>query len=50
MTWPWEQFNWGVFWAVTAVLMIRGFFRLIGAISLVQISSAVVSAGGEKEG
>jgi hypothetical protein len=30
--WPWEQFDWGVFWAVAAVLLIRGFFHWIGAL------------------
>jgi hypothetical protein len=30
--WPWEQFNWGVFWAVAAVLLIWGVFRWIGQI------------------
>jgi hypothetical protein len=21
MVWPWEQFDWGVFWAVTAAIL-----------------------------
>jgi hypothetical protein len=29
MTWPWEQFNWGVFWAMAAVLAIRGIWRAV---------------------
>jgi len=32
MTWPWEQFNWGVFWAVAAVLVLRWFLRWVGQV------------------
>ncbi len=28
--WPWEQFNWGVFWAVATVVLIWELFRWIG--------------------
>lgn len=31
MVWPWEQFNWGVFWAFIAVLALRGVLRWIVA-------------------
>jgi hypothetical protein len=30
--WPWEQFNWGVFWAVAAVLLIWGLFHWVGQV------------------
>ena len=29
MIWPWEQFDWGVFWAMAAVFAIRGIWRAI---------------------
>ncbi len=32
MAWPWEEFNWGVFWAFAVVLSIRGFFRWLGEV------------------
>jgi hypothetical protein len=29
MMWPWEQFDWGVFWAVLAAFFVRGFSHMI---------------------
>ncbi len=27
MVWPWEQFSWGIFWAIIAAFAIRGIVR-----------------------
>jgi len=29
MVWPWEQFNWGVFWAIIAGLIVVGILRFL---------------------
>jgi hypothetical protein len=32
MVWPWEDFSWGVFWAMAAVLLLRRLFIWIGEV------------------
>jgi NhaP-type Na+/H+ or K+/H+ antiporter len=34
MGWPWQEFNWGVFWAVLAALLVSALIRFIHAFLL----------------
>lgn len=27
MVWPWEQFDWGMFWALIAAFVVADFFK-----------------------